>query len=102
MIKVTTDRQYIALKRAENGYLCELYGPYGADSQAHIFPSFLDAIIAIAEGYGESDFVNTLRETHEVSKALEGFFGKILAPKLLAIEAKLNPGVETIVDDISF
>lgn len=89
--------QTIGLKKATNGYLLCHVNQYGNTSGETITTDFIDAIIQMAEACGETQFVGTLRESAAVSQSLEAFFGKVIAPKLTAIEAKINPGIENVV-----
>ena len=96
------ENHYLQIKKATGGYLLShTAGAYSGESQPIICPTFVDVLTEVAEFYGEEDFSNTIKETQAVSVALEGFFGKIIAPKLLAIEAKINPGIENLEDDDS-
>lgn len=89
----------VSILKAANGYMLQGLNIYtNKTGEPEYYPTFLDAVIGLAANFKESEFVDTIKETQAVSVALEGFFGKILAPKLLAIEAKINPGIENLVD----
>lgn len=104
MKKAMKENESLELRKAENGYIVTIKSPYGSNESQTIAGDFIDAVTMMAEACNEAAFVATLRENVELSKAMEGFFSKIMAPKLLALEAKVNPGVENVVnaDEIPF
>ena len=93
------DGQSVSVSKAENGYVIQMLNRYGSDGSPIVVLSFIDLVMIFAEAYGEEEFKNTIVETQTLSKAFTGFFDKIISPKLLAIEAKINPGIENLVED---
>lgn len=98
-MKLNEATAYIKIQKAANGYLAQQITRYGSDGEMEIFPTFVDLMVGIAEGFGEHGAVATLRESERLSESLSAFISAAIAPKLLAIEAKVNPGIENIVDD---
>lgn len=90
--------QRICIEKVANGYILQgindYYSKYG---DAEIYPTYEEAILAVSENFNEEGFGATLKESQELSRSLSSFFRKVVKPELLAIEAKINPGVENIV-----
>lgn len=97
----------ITLSKAQNGYVVGDSDAWGNFSNPLIFNSFEEAIAHVAVQFREKEFASTIRESQAMAKALANFCGAAVAPKLNAIEAKINPGIENVVaveksDDIPF
>ena len=92
----------IKITCAQNGFILQQMTPYGADGQPEVFSTFEDAICVIAKTFEQRDFSETLKESQSLSRSLTNFVAASVAPKLLAIEAKVNPGVENVVNEESF
>lgn len=97
-MKLKEGTAYIKLQKAANGYIATQITSYGNDGSPEIFPTFLDVVIGVAEAFGEANVVATLRESDRLSESLSAFISAAIAPQLLAIEAKVNPGIENIVE----
>lgn len=90
----------VAIVKAENGYFLQDVSDYwSAYGSPRIFATFEDAISAMAADLGEESFSATIKETTAMASALSQFVGAVLKPQLLAIEAKVTPGIENVVDD---
>lgn len=92
------------ISKATNGYIVQMVSRYGADGEPEVFTDFVDAIKHLSGVMGEHNFAETVRQARDLTQSLTAFCAMAVAPQLKAIEAKVNPGVENLVekDEIQF
>lgn len=89
----------VRISKAKNGYVVQPVNDYGTDGEPEVFPTFEDALECVAKAFKEEAFAETVKSSHAMTMALSSLCHSAIAPKLLAIEAKVNPGVEHLVSD---
>lgn len=88
----------IGIAKAENGYLVQEIDNYANfRGEPKIFTNFEDAVEFMAEQLGEARFAATVKTSQVFATALSDFVTVAIAPKLQAIESRLNPGAENVV-----
>lgn len=88
------------ISNAKNRFILQARSEYGSDSGApEIFPTFTELVERVANGFGENAFAETVRKSQEMAAAMAAICHSAVAPQLKAIEARVNPGVENVVDD---
>ena len=89
----------IGIQKAANGYVIQQINSYASYvGTPQIFSTFEEAIKAVALNFKEEEFANTIEQSQALSKSLTAFVSCSVAPKLLALEGKINPGKENLVD----
>lgn len=89
----------MTIRRASNGYFLQGYNPIGKDPDPEIFFTFEDTVERLAQHFGETEFAGTIKHSQEMARALTGIVESAIAPKLKAVEVKVNPGIENLVKD---
>lgn len=87
----------LKVTKAENGYILQTSGEY-SDGEPVIFTSVGECFKKMAEDLGEPEFAAAIIEGAAMSTAMGKICEKVLAPQILAINEKINPGIENIVD----
>jgi len=98
---MATDKiaELIQIKKAKNGYIVQEVGAYGANGDPEIFSDYGDAVEALSMRFGETAFGTTVKQSQAMAEAMTQICSSAVAPKLLAIEAKIKPGIENFVSD---
>lgn len=90
----------LAIEKVNGGYLAQpVNSYYSAYGQATVYSDFVELIRALAARFGEDDIARTIESSQALTAAFAGFISCTIAPQLLAIESKVNPGVENVVPD---
>lgn len=89
----------VEIRSAENGYIVQESNNYGTTGEPEIFNSFEDVVKRLAELSGETEFAGVVEHAYNFSRSLAGYIETVSAPRLMAIEAKINPGSENIVNE---
>lgn len=88
----------LEVRRMRDGFIVGEPQNYDMPKDAKFCPSFEDAIMELAVQMGEDGFASTVKQASAMASAIADITNISLAPKLLAISAKLNPGSENVVD----
>lgn len=96
---MSESKKWLSIRRATNGFIVQGHSTYGVEGDPEIFPTYEDAIESISKALGETSFGDTLKHASAMTRALTNLCEVAVAPKLLAIEARVVPGVENLVDD---
>lgn len=89
----------IQIAKIDNGYIVGCPDRWGDVSKEISFPDFEAVLGYLAENFGEEELATTFTESRDLVRNLAGICTKVLAPQLQAIEAKVNPGIENLVED---
>lgn len=90
----------VGIQRAKNGFVVQGINDYANfTGEPEIFATFGEAVAKQSELLGETEFARTICQSQALSQSLSEFVAVSVAPKLLAIEAKVNPGIENVVGD---
>lgn len=90
----------ISIGRANNGYVVQGVNDYGSfTGDVRVFADFGMALEEIAKHCKEETFAATIAQSQNLTKALTEFVALSVKPHLLAIESKINPGMENLVDE---
>lgn len=98
------DYPKVVIEKLSNGFLVSKYETYGDTSEKKSCLTFCDAVEDVATRLKEEEFASTLKNSQAIATAFGALCVTALAPKLLALEAKVSPGIENLVkdDSISF
>lgn len=88
----------LVVQRIDNGFLVGIPQSYSAPSEAQYAATFEDAVLNLAQRMGEVGFAATVKQAQAMAAAISEVASVAIAPKLLALNAQMNPGVENLVD----
>lgn len=93
----------LCVEKVNGGYvvqpLNDYYSKYG---DATVYVSFIEMIKCFSETFGEESFARSIESSNALTQAFTVFIEAALKPQFLAIESRLNPGVENVKADQSF
>lgn len=99
-------KKNIAIRPADNGYVVGEWDGYSTLNNSMVFTNFLDVLEYICKRMEHPILASTIRQSEALTKSLTEICEIAVAPKLLAIQAQVNPGAENVVsmnvDDIGF
>lgn len=88
----------LQIEKVENGWIVGIPSAYSNPDKTEIFTSFEDAVARMAERLGQTSFSSTVKQSQNLAHSLMEFCALAVAPKFTAIEARLNPGSENVID----
>lgn len=88
----------LIIQKVSNGFIVGEWGGYSDLSKQQVFTCFGDAIRYVSEMLGEKEFASTVIDASALTASLQKLCETAIAPKLLALEAKVNPGIENVVE----
>lgn len=87
------------IQRAANGFIVQAINDYANfTGSPEVFATFEDAVACLAGHLGQKKFSETVKKSQALTDSLTEFAALAVAPQLLAIEARMNPGVENLVN----
>lgn len=90
----------IAIDKISSGYLIQpLNDYYSAYGEATAFSDFISLVKFLSSNFKEEEFERSIEATCALSQAFTAFISCSVTPQLKAIEARINPGVENVVED---
>jgi hypothetical protein len=90
----------IAIDKVNGGYLLQpVNSYYSAYGEPSIVTDFMTLVKLLADRFKEEDFSRTIESSQALTKVFAEFITCSVAPQLKAIECKVNPGLENVVDD---
>jgi hypothetical protein len=95
----------VLISVAANGFIFHGHNEYGQTGDPEIFSTFEDVVHRVAVEFDQEAFAQTIHESQAMAQAMTKLCGAAVAPRLLAIETKMNPGIENVVkavDDPDF
>ena len=88
----------IVIHKLQNGWIVGEPQSYDTPRDATMHVTFEDALVEIANRMGESGYASTVKQAQAMAVSMAEICSLAVAPKLLAIEARLNPGSENVID----
>lgn len=87
----------IVIHKLANGWLVGEPQSYDVPLNATMHVTFEDALIEIANRMGEASYAATVKQAQSMANSMAEICSLAVAPKLLAIEARMNPGSENVI-----
>lgn len=88
----------IQITKIDNAYVVGCPDRWGDVSKEVALDDFEAVLGYLAEKFGEEELAATFVESRNMVRSLANICTTVLEPKLAAIEAKVNPGIENVVD----
>lgn len=93
----------LCVEKIDNGYTTQSVSDYGnLHGEPTYYGSFLEMVEKLAASYGELEFARSVMASNALTQAFTTFIDCAVKPQLLAIESKINPGIENVETEIDF